>query len=78
MYTQTFNLRSVPITNNESVFYLNTFYNHAHNILRLLDILPNAPFTTSEMKVNRTFAVGRYFTHTHTHTHTHTNKKQKN
>ena len=23
--------------------------NHFHNILRLLDVLPNSPFTTSEM-----------------------------
>ena len=25
-------------------------YNRAHNILELVDILPNASFTTSEMK----------------------------
>ena len=50
MYTQAFNLHSVAITNNKCVFYLNTFYNHAHNILRLLDILPNVPFTTSKVK----------------------------
>ena len=26
------------------------YYNHGHNILRLFDILPNVPFTTSETK----------------------------
>ena len=26
------------------------FCNHAHDILRLLDVLPNFPFNTSEMK----------------------------
>ena len=50
MYTQAFNLSSVAITNNECVSYLNTFYNHAHNILKRLHILPNVPFTTGEMK----------------------------
>ena len=25
-------------------------YNHRHNILRLFDVLPNFPFTTSETK----------------------------
>ena len=51
MYKQAFNLCSVAITNTECVsFYLNIFHNHAHNILRLLDILPNVPFTASETK----------------------------
>ena len=26
-------------------------YNHFHNILRLFDVLPNVPFTTSKMMV---------------------------
>ena len=29
-----------------------SFYNHFHNILRLFDILPNFPYTTSETKCN--------------------------
>ena len=28
--------------------YGNLFHNHFHNILRLFDVLPNCPFTTSE------------------------------
>ena len=28
--------------------FLKTIYNHFHNILRLFDVLPNFPFTTSE------------------------------
>ena len=47
---QAFNLRSVAIKNNKCIFYLNTFYNYAHNILGLSDILPNVSFTLGEMK----------------------------
>ena len=28
--------------------FLKTIYNQFHNILRLVDVLPNFPFTTSE------------------------------
>ena len=31
---------------------LKTIYNHFHNILRLFDVLPNFPFTTSETMRN--------------------------
>ena len=26
------------------------YYNHGHNIMRIYDVLPNFPFTTSETK----------------------------
>ena len=30
--------------------FAEAYYNHFHNILRLFDVLPNFPFTTSETK----------------------------
>ena len=35
-------------------------YNHFHNILRLFDVLPNFPFTTSEMMSNYYLQHGIY------------------
>ena len=35
-------------------------YNHFHNILRLLDVLPNFPFTTSETMAIITCKHGMY------------------
>ena len=34
----------------DGYYRLKICYNHGHNILRLFDILPNVPFTTSETK----------------------------
>ena len=31
------------------IYIYGVTHNHFHNILRLLDVLPNFPFTTSEM-----------------------------
>ena len=39
-----------PLSNLQLSFKIvpDTSYNHFHNILRLFDVLPNFPFTTSE------------------------------
>ena len=31
-------------------YHFLSFSNHGHNILRIFDVLPNLPFTTSETK----------------------------
>ena len=39
---------SSKLINSGCLFHLMAIYNHFHNILRLFDVLPNFPFTTSE------------------------------
>ena len=39
---------------------MSRIYNHFHNILRLFDVLPNFPLTTSETMRNFNYKHGKY------------------
>ena len=53
--TKTFNLRSVPITNNESVFHLNTFYNHNPGLPYLRKMMPFVSYFKNKMAPQKRF-----------------------